>query len=117
MNIPLTLCFTILVFGLIVFAPDPILPVESLESTGIKGTGSMLPLMYPDAVLDYIPFDGNLKCGHIYIYNNLDKNYTVAHRFVYEAKNGDLYFKGDNNDRLDLPINKSDILNEVVGIR
>jgi len=39
----------------------------------------------------------------------------LIHRFIYKAKNGSLYFKGDNNRYMDAPVNREQVFEEVVG--
>jgi len=108
----LILSISFVFFG--VYRQEPI-PVMEL-SRSVAGTGSMLPSVTPDTMLDTIKFKGNMKCGHAYIYSKNDTN-TVVHRFVYEDAEGLLYFKGDNNQYWDDPINLSQIEEEVVGYR
>lgn len=90
--------------------------IEQPTYVGVSGSGSMLPSMQPDVQLKTVELEENatLKCGHIYIYQNNDSR--VVHRFVYELKNGNLIFKGDNNQYQDKPIERSQILYEVTGI-
>lgn len=86
-------------------------------TTKTKGSNSMLPVIYPDTelMLREVNVSERLICGHIYIYRK-PENYTVVHRFIYEAFNGSIYFKGDNNNVFDAPINRSQIEYEVIGI-
>jgi len=91
--------------------------IASEGTMSVKGTGSMLPLIYPDNELVTEPFDGELKCGHLYVYvDELNKSKLIVHRFVYEDKDGKLYFKGDNNNLMDDPIYINQIKKKVVGI-
>lgn len=84
--------------------------------SGVTGSGSMLPMVNPDTILEKIKFEGQPKCGHVYVYQK-NEDTTIVHRYVYEGKTGQYYFKGDNNQYMDAPINKSQILHEVIGVK
>ena len=88
-------------------------PVWTAEVTS---SSSMLPGIYPEGEAILEDFDGTLLCGQIYVYLG-DDGQNVAHRFVYETKDGSLYFKGDNNLYFDAPIIEDRILHKVKGYR
>ena len=90
---------------------------DMVNTYPVEGTGSMLPTVTPDTQVETKAFNGNLKCGHTYIYEKADENKTVMHRFVYEDNKGKIYMKGDNNKAYDKPINKSQIIREVKGYK
>lgn len=88
---------------------------EEVKLGGVKGTGSMEPMIYDDAKYLYQEFNGIPKCGHLYVYAKTNK--SVLHRFIYEMNDGQLIFKGDNNAVSDKPISVNEITKEVVGVR
>ena len=99
------------------------IPLNELVSP-VRGTGSMLPAVSPDTLIDSINFNGRnfngrLKCGHAYIFEKEKENIThrAIHRFVYESNNGSIYFKGDNNQYWDDPVTLNQVIEEVVGYR
>lgn len=98
--------------GLQYFSEKPV-----IQELGVVGSGSMLPLMYPDVELKTVDYDQSLplKCGHIYIYKN-NESERIVHRFIYETKEGKIIFKGDNNQYNDQPVNRSQIIYEIVGV-
>ena len=85
-----------------------------------SGSGSMTPLLYPDTITKNkkVVNGGPILCGHIYIYNKTGENKTnyVIHRFVYESNNGSVYMKGDNNQYMDEPISRNQIIEELISI-
>ena len=86
------------------------------QTINVRGNSTQ-PTIYPDNKLEYIDFDGELKCGHIYIYEKNDENKTlISHRFAYESNDGEIYFKGDSNTKMDNPIQINQIKFEIVGV-
>jgi len=97
---------------------------EPINELGImyrenSGSSSMIPLIFPDTISKNrkIVIDEKLLCGHVYLFNLTRENEThnLIHRFIYKAKNGSLYFKGDNNRYMDAPVNREQVFEEVVG--
>lgn len=87
----------------------------------VSGTGSMLPVVSPDVILqtETIDIHDKIYCGWSYIICNDPPNChnTTVHRFVYEDKKGNIYTKGDNNRYWDNPINRSQLIERVIGYR
>lgn len=76
---------------------------------------SMLPTIQPGASL-HIMYCNNFETGNIYVYTDKDHNSSyklVCHRLV-DIKGSLYYFKGDNRDRVDEPVDKENIIGEVV---
>lgn len=101
--------------------------IEDLEEMiaygTVKGTGSMKPIINKNVSPDLqtltlqIP-ERNLTLGMIYIYERGNK--TIIHRLVgiYKIENKTVYvFMGDNNHYVDDPVNRSQVIQEVIGIR
>lgn len=80
----------------------------------LSNTGSMLPSYSPESLVDAVDLVGEPLCGHVYIYER--DGVSVVHRLVFVGGLG-YYFKGDNNDVLDEPVDLGSIKKEVVGIR
>jgi len=91
------------------------MPSESTASVGF--TGSMYPFLEGGNTLEEISVDekDELLCGNVYVYQNGEQR--TVHRFVYESGDGKLIFKGDNNQYPDKPVNRSNIISRVVGVR
>lgn len=100
---------------------EPILKNKVYADENVKinttGSGSMYPGIMPDEELSikYINDSETLYCGHSYIFNN-SYNQSIVHRFVYQSKNGSIYFKGDNNLYMDEPVLRNNIYAEVIGV-
>ena len=93
----------------------------------ISGTGSMLPLMdvsvYPNLLLYYNDFNGEPIIGRIYGYEKFtpDGNETLIihvldHTWVDKKGQKLYYFKGINNQVIDLPVSKEQIKYELARI-
>jgi len=109
----------ILILFFVILNPDRVNYIndnltEDLHRTAVRGSGSMLPAITPDTELILRDFEGQLKCGHVYYYKN-NENKSIVHRFVYEAANESIYFKGDNNNVYDDPVQIEQVKYEVVG--
>ena len=76
-------------------------------------SGSMEPTLYiDDVILVHITKD-NLKVNDIIAFNN--ENAIITHRIVFI--DGDtLTVKGDNNNTIDVPINKDQVIGKVIKV-
>lgn len=92
--------------------------VISLLSKGhkikLKASGiSMFPLLWPNTMLDIIPYTtSNLKVGDIAVFNCFESNTLVAHRIIKIDRNA-ILFRGDSCPRTDGWINAQLVLGKV----
>ena len=101
--------------------------IADVRYRDVKNSKSMSPLIdkdiFPDLMTKTVPLEqtDTIYLGKIYIYEREGQNKTswIIHRLVgvYETSDGDLYiFKGDNNEVVDDPVYRNQILEEVVGV-
>ena len=91
----------------------------------IEGTGSMKPLLNKNSYNDLktinrkISVNETLRIGRIYVYQK-DNGDLIIHRLlgVYKVSNESIYvFKGDNNQFVDDPVNRTQIIEEATAIK
>ena len=114
----ITLCCVVITLTQFIDIDDDVQVVtESInyDSTGyVKGTGSMEPFI-PSTAKIYYKYDFELEVGKIYVYHKPENNDYIIHRLVY-VDDDECFFKGDNNVNIDIKINCSQVIKEVVAI-
>jgi len=87
--------------------------IMHMEDQGRNGS-SMYPTIYPGMTLKVENYNGVPLCGHIYVYERNGTRY--AHRLVYQNSDGELYFKGDNLQRLDDVVRPGEIKYHITAV-
>lgn len=76
---------------------------------------SMVPVLHKDTIVigKIVKDTLDLQVGDICTYENPEKGYTITHRIIED--NGTTFtFKGDNNEKEDLPVSKDWIKYKVI---